>query len=61
MSRSTISTFKLFEMFPDAESARKYTEISGGDDVFYLVRIGAELCLLPGERLSPEDFRGLSI
>src|ERR1700735_1110607 len=26
MSRSTISTFKLFEMFPDAESARKYLE-----------------------------------
>ena len=37
------------------------TEISGGDDVFYLARIGAELCLLPGERLSPEDFRELSI
>jgi transposase-like protein len=26
MSRSTISTFKLFELFPDAESARKYLE-----------------------------------
>jgi transposase-like protein len=26
MSRSTISTFKLFEMIPDAESARKYLE-----------------------------------
>jgi transposase-like protein len=26
MSRSTISTFKLFEMYPDAESARKYLE-----------------------------------
>lgn len=26
MSRSTISTFKLFEIFPDAESARKYLE-----------------------------------
>lgn len=26
MSRSTISTFQLFEMFPDAESARKYLE-----------------------------------
>lgn len=26
MSRSTISTFQLFEMFPDEESARKYLE-----------------------------------
>jgi transposase-like protein len=26
MSRSTISTFKLFEMIPDAESARKFLE-----------------------------------
>lgn len=26
MSRSTISTFKLFEMFPDAETARVYLE-----------------------------------
>lgn len=26
MSRSTISTFKLFELFPDEESARKYLE-----------------------------------
>lgn len=26
MSRSTISTFQLFEMFPDAETARKYLE-----------------------------------
>lgn len=26
MSRSTISTFKLFEMFPDAETARKHLE-----------------------------------
>jgi transposase-like protein len=26
MSRSTISTFQLFEMYPDAESARKYLE-----------------------------------
>jgi transposase-like protein len=26
MSRSTISTFKLFEIFPDQESARKYLE-----------------------------------
>ena len=26
MSRSTISTFKLFEMIPDAEAARKYLE-----------------------------------
>lgn len=27
MSRSTISTFKLFEMIPDAEAARKYLEV----------------------------------
>ena len=26
MSRSTISTFKLFELFPDEETARKYLE-----------------------------------
>ena len=26
MSKSTISTFELFEMFPDAESARVYLE-----------------------------------
>ena len=26
MSRSTISTFKIFEMFPDAETARLYLE-----------------------------------
>jgi hypothetical protein len=26
MSRSTISTFKLFEMFPDEETARVYLE-----------------------------------
>ena len=26
MSRSTISTFKLFEMFPDEETARQYLE-----------------------------------
>lgn len=26
MSRSTISTFKLFELFPNEESARKYLE-----------------------------------
>ena len=26
MSRSTISTFRLFELFPDEESARKYLE-----------------------------------
>lgn len=26
MSKSTISTFQLFEMFPDQESARKYLE-----------------------------------
>lgn len=26
MSKSTISTFELFEMFPDAESARLYFE-----------------------------------
>jgi transposase-like protein len=26
MSRSTISTFKLFELFPDEQSARKYLE-----------------------------------
>ena len=26
MSRSTISTFKLFEMFPDEETARTYLE-----------------------------------
>lgn len=26
MSRSTISTFQLFERFPDAESARLYLE-----------------------------------
>lgn len=27
MSRSTISTFKLFELIPDAETARKYLEV----------------------------------
>lgn len=27
MSRSTISTFRLFELFPDEESARKYTVV----------------------------------
>ena len=27
MSKSTISTFKLFEMFPDNESARVYLEL----------------------------------
>ena len=26
MSKSTISTFQLFEMFPDAEAARVYLE-----------------------------------
>ncbi len=26
MSRSTISTFQLFELFPDEESARVYLE-----------------------------------
>lgn len=26
MSRSTISTFKLFELFPDQETARLYLE-----------------------------------
>ena len=26
MSRSTISTFKLFEMFPDEQTAREYLE-----------------------------------
>ncbi len=26
MSKSTISTFELFQMFPDAESARGYME-----------------------------------
>ena len=26
MSRSTISTFKLFEMFPDEATARQYLE-----------------------------------
>ena len=26
MSKSTISTFELFQMFPDAESARAYLE-----------------------------------
>ncbi len=26
MSKSTISTFQLFEMFPDAETARFYLE-----------------------------------
>ena len=26
MSRSTISTLKLFEMFPDEETARQYLE-----------------------------------
>lgn len=26
MSKSTISTFQLFEMFPDAEAARVYME-----------------------------------
>lgn len=26
MSRSTISTFKIFELFPDAETARRYLE-----------------------------------
>jgi hypothetical protein len=26
MSRSTISTFKLFELFPDEEAARKYLQ-----------------------------------
>ena len=26
MSKSTISTFELFQMFPDAESARVYME-----------------------------------
>ena len=26
MSKSTISTFELFQMFPDAETARKYLE-----------------------------------
>ena len=26
MSQSTISTFQLFEMFPDEETARKYLE-----------------------------------
>ena len=29
MSRSTISTFKLFEMFPDQETAREYRSRSG--------------------------------
>ncbi len=27
MSRSTISTFKIFEMFPDAETARLYLTV----------------------------------
>ena len=26
MSKSTISTFKLFQLFPDEESARQYLE-----------------------------------
>lgn len=29
MSRSTISTFELFQMFPDNDSARLYFEASG--------------------------------
>jgi hypothetical protein len=29
MSRSTISTFQLFALFPDEEAARIYLEVSG--------------------------------
>lgn len=35
---------------------RKGNELSGGDDVFIVTRAGAEAALLPGEKLSKEDF-----
>ena len=33
MSRSTISTFQLFAMYPDEDSARIYLEGSGAESV----------------------------
>ncbi len=30
MSKSTISTFELFKMFPDAEAARVYMDVFRG-------------------------------
>ena len=35
---------------------RPGTEISGGDDIFWLTEAGAKLALNPGEKLDPEDF-----
>lgn len=39
--------------------ARRYpaTELSGGDDVFKLTRMGAEACLHVGELLDKEEWR----
>lgn len=34
----------------------KGSALSGGDPVFGLTRAGAELALMPGEKLDPEDF-----
>lgn len=56
MSRSTISTFKVFEMFPDAETARLYLEsrlwpngpvcpvCNSGERVAVLERVGYYRC-----------------
>jgi hypothetical protein len=35
---------------------RAGNEISGGDDIFWVTKSGAELALRPGESLDPEDF-----
>lgn len=39
-----------------AASQRKGNDLSGGDDVFWLTRDGAEYALNDGEKLSAEDF-----
>lgn len=35
---------------------RAGSELTGGNDFFWLTRNGAEAALKPGERLDPEDF-----
>lgn len=33
------------------------SELTGGDDLFWLTKKGAMLCLKPSEKLDPEDFK----
>jgi hypothetical protein len=39
---------------------RAGSQLTGGDDLFWLTLAGAKAALNPGDRLDPEDFKGVA-